>query len=121
MPADVSELLALAAEFDAAGAKVARATVKAVAEATDAGADVARAAAPRRSGTLADSITATVAGAGGVAGAHGTIRANTRYSWYVYAGTSRMAPQPGWMDSGRDAAEQKLGQALEQAVAEALQ
>ncbi len=120
MPADVSQLLALAAEYDAAGGKVAQATVEAVTKAAQAGTDVAKAQAPRRTGTLASSIAFTVAGAGGAGGARATVRATAYYGWYVYAGTSRQAPQPGWMDSAADAAQAKLVEAMSAAVAEAL-
>ena len=108
MPADVSQLLALADEFDQAAPRMAREIVELVSKAADAGVDVARSAAPRRTGRLAASIDKVLTGSGGDAGASARIRATERYAWYVYAGTARQAPQPAFMDSARDAAETVL-------------
>lgn len=108
MPADVSELLALAAAYDAAGPRVAAATVEAVSEAADAGLRAAENSAPYRTGDLSGSGQKVLNGAGGAGGAQARIRFTERYAWYVYAGTSKMAPNPTWLDNARDLSEREL-------------
>lgn len=120
MTADVSQLLKLADELDAAGPKIARATVEAVSEAGDVGVTVGRAWAPRRTGDLGDSIEKIMDGGGGAAGARARVRAKAPYGWFVYAGTARQAPQPEFLDHARQASDVRLGQVLPAKVSEAM-
>lgn len=120
MPADVSQLLALAADYDAAGPKIASSTVAAVSESADIGVDTAKAWAPRRTGTLADEIDKVVDGGGGAGGARARVRSTAPYAWFVYAGTARQAPQPAYLDNGRDAAERDLETRLPAKIEEAM-
>lgn len=120
MPANVTELLGLAAEFDAAGPKIAAATVESVKEVADKALEQARGAAPHRTGDLAGSGEVVLFGGGGAGGAQARVRFTERYAWFVYAGTARMAPQPDWLDSARDAAEGNLGTSLTAKVGAAL-
>lgn len=120
MPADVSQLLALADEFDQAGPKVARATVEVVKAAADAGVQAGAAVAPRRTGDLAGSGEVVMSGGGGLGGAQARVRFTEPYAWYVYAGTARQAPQPAFIDAAHDAAEAKGNELLGVAIAGAL-
>lgn len=120
MPADISGLLELAAEYDATGPKVATATVQSVTSVADKALAAAEAAAPRRTGDLAGSGEVTLRGGGGAGGVSARVRFTERYAWFVYAGTARMAPQPEWLDNARDGAERDIATDLTAKIAAVL-
>lgn len=88
MPADVSQLLALAADLEEAGNAGLTAVDKVIADYGDKVAEAARNSAPVRTGRLKGSIRVTK-------GAHRVeIEATEYYAQFVEFGTSKMAPEP---------------------------
>lgn len=114
MPADVSQLLAYAAELEAAGNAGLNAVDKVITDYGDKVATSARALVPVLTGTLKGSIRV-------VPGAHRVeVEATEYYAQFVEFGTSKMAPEPfmepalaehegGFADALGDAAVQALG------------
>lgn len=113
MTADVSEVLALAAGLDREQKQLPGKIVGAVTAAAKIGETVAKAWAPvGATGDLRASISTSIRGSGGTAGASALIRCTVPYGWYNEAGTARQAPTP-FMQPGRDAAEPVLVAGLE--------
>lgn len=113
MATDVSELLALADDLKAAGGKVRYQVAKAVADTTEQVRAAAEARAPRRTGTLAGSIT------GSARGLRGTVEATARYAEFVEYGTYKDEPQP-FMAPAADEADRSFPPDVEAAVVKAL-
>jgi HK97 gp10 family phage protein len=112
--ADVSQLLALAAELEAAGVEFEMVVGEAVKSTTEALAKEISARAPRDTGNLAGSITATYVGQ-----LFGQVDIG-EYYWRFQengweSGDAFHAPQP-FVGPASDAAEPKLASAVEQAL-----
>jgi HK97 gp10 family phage protein len=88
MPADVSELEALAAKMKLAGVRVRREQRKVVKETTDRVTQSAKSHAPVATGALSASITGTVRGM------KGKVSTDIRYAQFMEFGTYKDAPQP---------------------------
>lgn len=106
MPVDVSEVLKLAADLDAARPRVGRDTAAAVRKAAKAVEVAAKSGAPVGTGELRDSIDTKFYGDGRSGRMSAVVRAGTDHGYLVEHGTSRMGPQPfmGPALSGQEAA-----------------
>ena len=113
MPADVSELEALAAEYKQAGTRIRREQRKVVRSTVESITSDARAAAPVRTGELQGSIEGTVRGL------RGKVEASARYSFSMEYGTYKDAPQP-FMTPAVDANEPRYLADSEAAAARAI-
>jgi HK97 gp10 family phage protein len=113
MPADVSQLLALATDLEQAGKAGLAAIDKVIAEYGDKVTDAARSSAPVRTGRLKGSIRVTP-------GAHRVeVEATEYYAQFVEFGTSKMAPEP-FMEPALAANEGGFADDLAKAAAKAL-
>lgn len=92
MPADVSQLEALAAQFRTAAAPVRKAARATVRDTTKTVESAAKSLVPVDTGSLQGSINSSVSGGGN--STTGTVEAGENYGQFVEFGTSRMAPQP---------------------------
>jgi HK97 gp10 family phage protein len=109
MPADVSQLLALAGRTQAAVGKVTGIATREVAKVTKETTEQAKANAPHLTGALADSITGTASGL------TGTVETSIRYAQFVEFGTGHGPPQP-YLIPAAENAEESLSSGLEAAL-----
>jgi HK97 gp10 family phage protein len=92
MPADVSELELLAAQFKAAATPVRKAARDTVKDTTKKVEEAARNLVPVDTGSLRASIDSELYG--GTSSPSGRVSTGEHYAMFVEYGTSRMAPQP---------------------------
>lgn len=115
---DVQALFEVSAKLRELGPAIEETVATSVDRAVEAGVQAAQAGAPRRTGTLADSIE------GHSSGTSGQVDATAPYAHYVYFGTAKMAPEPAFMDNAAIAAQKALvadaDRAVDQAVARTL-
>lgn len=119
MPADVSELLALAATLERSSGRLGRDGAQVVRKEAESVKRNMQANAPVRSGELRGSIKVDSVGSGRGGSMSATISAGTRYAFFQEFGTSRMAPQPFAEPAARQA-EASFPSALEKLAADTL-
>lgn len=121
MPADVSELLRLAADLERSSGRLGRDGARVVRQEAESVKRTMQAAAPVRTGELRDSISVEAFGSGR-SGSMSAVIGPTgaqRYAFYQEFGTSRMPPQPFAEPSAR-AAESSFPAAVEKLAADVL-
>lgn len=117
--ADVSQLVALARDFEAAADRVASDSVRIVTEVAAVAESMAKSRVPVNTGRLRDSIHTRMQGTSGIAGVRAVVEAQEFYGWMVEAGTARQRPQPFMAPAAEHIApilEDRLQKSAEKAV-----